>query len=170
MNNIINIVDFATHYTVDVVKEQVDFANKVNFDKLSYMRLRHLVSITDLSAKEIVKIINLGIRLKGQLKKKVGNKKVLSGKTLAMIFEKPSLRTRLSFEVGMTQLGGHAIYLGPNDIQMGTREPLSDIAKVTSSMVDVIMARTFSHQTIQNEVTPDKTRLHPRLHPRCGMH
>lgn len=65
-----------------------------------------------------------------------------------MIFEKPSLRTRLSFEAGMTQLGGHAIYLGPADIGLGTRESIADVAKVTSSMVDLIMARTFKHMSI----------------------
>ncbi len=66
-----------------------------------------------------------------------------------MIFEKPSLRTRLSFETGMTQLGGHAIYLSPADIGMGKRELVSDTAIVTSSMVDAIMARTFSHETVE---------------------
>ena len=66
-----------------------------------------------------------------------------------MIFEKPSLRTRISFEIAMTQLGGHAIYLGPNDIQMGKRETSYDIGKVTSSMADLIMARTFEHKVIE---------------------
>jgi len=74
--------------------------------------------------------------------------KLLAGQTLAMIFEKPSLRTRLSFEAGMTQLGGHAIYLGPADIGLGKREAVSDIATVTSSMVDIIMARTFTHKHV----------------------
>lgn len=112
------------------------------------MKLRHFVSITDLTASEINKIITFGIKLKKELKRKGKNKNLLQNKTLAMIFEKPSLRTRLSFEVGMTQLGGHAIYLGPSDIQMGTREPVSDIARVTSSMVDIIMARTFAHKSV----------------------
>ena len=112
------------------------------------MKLRHLTSITDLTASEIKKIINRAIILKKQLKSNRKAKKLLTTKSLAMIFEKPSLRTRISFEIGMTQLGGHAIYLGPSDIQMGTREPVEDIAKVTSSMVDIIMARTFSHDSI----------------------
>lgn len=114
------------------------------------MKLRHLVSITDLSSKEIVKILDLADKLKKELKTKSKNKPLLERKTLAMIFEKPSLRTRLSFEIGMTQLGGHAIYLGPADIQMGTREPVSDIARVTSSMCDIIMARTFAHKTVED--------------------
>ena len=104
------------------------------------MKLRHLTSITDLTSYEIKKIINRAIILKKHLKSNGKAKKLLTAKSLAMIFEKPSLRTRISFEIGMTQLGGHAIYLGPSDIQMGTREPVEDIAKVTSSMVDIIMA------------------------------
>jgi ornithine carbamoyltransferase len=69
-------------------------------------------------------------------------------KTLAMIFEKPSLRTRVSFETGMSQLGGHAIYLAPADIGLGTREPVQDVARVIGRMCDGIMARTFSHDTV----------------------
>lgn len=73
----------------------------------------------------------------------------LSGRTLAMIFEKPSLRTRVSFETAMTQLGGHAIYLAPADIGLGTREPVHDVARVLGRMCDGIMARTFSHETVE---------------------
>jgi len=65
-----------------------------------------------------------------------------------MIFEKPSLRTRVSFETGMTQLGGHAIYLGPSDISLGKRESVPDIARTLDHMVDIIMARTFSHASV----------------------
>ena len=72
----------------------------------------------------------------------------LAQKTLVMLFEKPSLRTRLSFETGMTQLGGHAVYLGPADIGLGTRESIADIAKVASSMGDILMARVYSHATL----------------------
>ena len=71
-----------------------------------------------------------------------------AGKTLAMIFEKPSLRTRVSFDVAMTQLGGSAMYISPNEIGLGSRESVPDVARVLSGMCDAIMARTFSHQTI----------------------
>jgi ornithine carbamoyltransferase len=73
----------------------------------------------------------------------------LAGKTLAMVFEKPSLRTRVTFEVGMWQLGGHAVYLGPQDIQMGTRESVGDVARNLERWVSGIMARTFAHGTQQ---------------------
>ena len=105
---------------------------------------KHFLSITDFSEKEILLILKKAIALK---KSKRANT-LLKNKTLVMIFEKPSLRTRISFEIGMTQFGGHAIYLGPSDISLGKRESVSDIAKVTSSMADIIMARTFSHQSV----------------------
>lgn len=105
--------------------------------------------ITDLSAREIDQVLQISLKLKNKLKAKGQNKNYFQGKTMVMIFEKPSLRTRISFEIGMTQLGGHAIYLGPSDIQMGKRESPSDIGKVTSSMADLIMARTFKHKTIE---------------------
>ncbi|MFP4588363.1 MAG: ornithine carbamoyltransferase [Candidatus Bipolaricaulota bacterium] len=113
------------------------------------MKSCHLVTIADLSAEEIWEVLDLARELKSDLKSGKTHA-VLSEKTLAMIFLKPSLRTRVSFEVGMTQLGGHAIYLGPNDIKLGERETTEDIALVLSRYVDGIMARVFGHQTIED--------------------
>ena len=110
--------------------------------------LRHFVSIQDLAQKEILKVLALAEKLKRELKKRSRNKKLLDGKTLVMIFEKPSLRTRVSFETGMTQLGGHAIYLAPSDIGLGKRETIEDSSRVLSRMADIIMARTFKHETV----------------------
>lgn len=101
---------------------------------------KHFLSITDLTAKEIWQVFALA---------KKQNKPVLKGKSLAMIFEKPSLRTRLSFEIAMTQLGGHAVYLGPSDIGLEKRESVADVARVTASMADMIMARVFKHETVE---------------------
>lgn len=112
-------------------------------------KLRHCLRITDFTAKELETILKLSAKLKKELKATGKNRPLLKDKTLAMIFEKPSLRTRISFEIGLTQLGGHALYLGPADIQMGARETAHDIGVVTSSMADMIMARTFSHSTIE---------------------
>jgi len=74
----------------------------------------------------------------------------LAGRTLAMIFQKPSLRTRVSFEAGMTQLGGHAIYLGPGDIRLGERESVEDVARTLSGMADLVMARVFGHHLVED--------------------
>lgn len=112
------------------------------------MTKKDFLSITDLSAKEIWQVFKLTKKLKKELKQKGKNQEILKNKTLVMIFEKPSLRTRLSFETGMTQLGGHAIYLAPSDIGMGKREPIKDVARVVSSMADIVMARTFKHETV----------------------
>lgn len=109
------------------------------------MKSTDLVSIHDLPREEIEEILDLASRIKREPK---AFSTALLNRTLAMIFEKPSLRTRVSFEAGMTQLGGHAIYLGPADISMGKRESVADIARTLSGMADGIMARTFSHQAI----------------------
>jgi len=112
-----------------------------------YMKGRHLVSLSDLTAEEIYQIFDLTKKLK--LERYSGRyDELLAGMTLGMIFEKPSLRTRVSFEVAMSDLGGHAIYLGPGDISMGKRETTEDIATVLSSMVHGIMARTFKHESV----------------------
>gem|GEM_PF-168695 len=107
---------------------------------------RSLVTLADLNPDELHKIIKLA----GKVKKKPGDfAKNFRRKTLAMIFMKPSLRTRVSFETGMTQMGGHAIYLSPNDISIGKRETTEDIAIVTSRYVDIIMARVFGHDIVE---------------------
>jgi ornithine carbamoyltransferase len=111
------------------------------------MNVKDIVSLASLSAEEIYEILETARNLKLELNAGVKHE-MLHGKTLAMIFQKPSLRTRVSFETGMTQLGGHAIYLGPEDIKLGKRETTEDIAIVLSGYVDGIMARVFEHQTI----------------------
>ena len=106
---------------------------------------KDLISIHDLTAEQVAAILDTAIKVKANPE---DFEEFLRGCTMAMIFEKPSLRTRVSFETGMTQLGGHAIYLGPNDISLGKRESVPDIARTLDRMVDIIMARTFSHQSV----------------------
>ncbi|MGE3062284.1 MAG: ornithine carbamoyltransferase [bacterium] len=108
---------------------------------------KDLVSILDLSQKEVLDLFKIAKKVKKEVKK--GKyRDCFNQMTLAMIFEKPSLRTRVSFETGFTQLGGHAIYLGPKDISLGSRESVPDIARNLDRMVNIIMARTFSHKSI----------------------
>jgi ornithine carbamoyltransferase len=108
---------------------------------------RDLLRLTDLSRAECEALFALAVDLKGALKS--GKPRpLLQGKTLAMIFEKPSLRTRISFETGMFQLGGHAIYLAPWDIRLGERETVADIARNLARVVDMIVARTFHHRVL----------------------
>jgi len=104
---------------------------------------KDLLSIVDLRRKEIEHLIKEARRMKQE-----GAQPLLSGKTLALLFEKPSLRTRVSFEVAMYQLGGHSIYLSPEEVGMGKREPAADVARVLSRYVDGIAARTFSQETL----------------------
>ncbi len=107
---------------------------------------KHLLSIKDLSEKEILEIVDLGIKLKKSPKKQM---KTLSGKTLLMIFAKPSLRTHLSFEVAMHQLGGHPIFYNLGDSTLGKKESIKDFSKVISRYVDVVMARLYEHKDIE---------------------
>jgi ornithine carbamoyltransferase len=113
---------------------------------------RDLTSIFDLTKDDIYEIFSLSARLKEAVKKGVEHK-ILKDKTLAMIFEKPSLRTRVTFETGMTQLGGHALYLAPQDIQLGKRESVPDVARNLSRWVNLIMARVFSQATVTGLAT-----------------
>jgi ornithine carbamoyltransferase len=106
---------------------------------------RHLISIHDLTAAEVAGLFRLAAEAKAQPGRFAN---ALAGKSLGMIFEKSSTRTRVSFEVGMVQTGGHALFLSSRDIQLGRGEPIGDTAQVLSRYVDGIMARTFAHQTV----------------------
>jgi len=108
---------------------------------------KDFLAITDLTEEEIHEIFRLAKDLK-EKQKRGKEYQPLKGKTLAMIFQKPSARTRVSFEVGMFQLGGHAVYLAPSDIGLGKRESVADIARVLSRYNDGIMARLFGHELI----------------------
>jgi ornithine carbamoyltransferase len=104
---------------------------------------RDFLSLADISPDELRLVIETAVRLKRD-----GGAGLLAGKSAALVFEKPSLRTRVSFELAMQQLGGHAIYLSQNEVGMGVREPVKDIARVLNEYVDVIIARTFAQSTI----------------------
>ena len=109
---------------------------------------KNILTLDELDSKEIEHLLELAIELKKEQKK--GNQKpTLQNKTLAMIFEKPSTRTRVSFEVGMLQLGGHAITLSSDNLQMSRGETISDTAKTLSRYVDAIMARVYDHDTLE---------------------
>jgi ornithine carbamoyltransferase len=108
------------------------------------VRGRDLLSIADLSPDEVQTILQTAL----SLKRDGGGADLLAGKTLAMVFEKPSLRTRVSFDVAMQELGGHAIYLNQAEVGLGQREPVADVARVLSRYVDIIAARTYSHHTV----------------------
>lgn len=110
--------------------------------------MEHLLCLAELGPDEIWHILNTARDLKAQWKAG-GNRPILAGKSLAMIFEKPSLRTRVSFEMAMVQLGGHAIYLSPAEIGLGTRESEADVARVLSGYADGIEARVFAHRTVE---------------------
>ena len=108
---------------------------------------RDLLRIADLTTGEIEHVLDLAGRLKTELVARTPHA-LLSGRTLAMVFEKPSLRTRVTFEVGMVQLGGAAVHLAPGDIRLGERESARDIARNLERWVDLVMARTFLHQSV----------------------
>ncbi|HUE76272.1 MAG TPA: ornithine carbamoyltransferase [Chloroflexota bacterium] len=109
---------------------------------------RHLIRIADLTPDDIREIVTLARRLKAERGSREG-RMLLAGRSLAMVFEKPSLRTRVSFELAMVELGGRALYLSPDEVQLGKREPVEDIARVLSRYVDCIVARVFSHLDVE---------------------
>ncbi|HWO94043.1 MAG TPA: ornithine carbamoyltransferase [Dehalococcoidia bacterium] len=109
------------------------------------MRGKDLLSIADFGREELERVITTALAMK----RNGGGAGLLRHRTLALLFEKPSLRTRVSFDAGMAQLGGHTIYLSQSEVGLGTREPIADVARVLDRYVDVIAARTFAHQTVQ---------------------
>ena len=106
---------------------------------------RHLISIHDLTREQVAGLFDLAAAVKANPREYA---RALAGQTLGMIFQKSSTRTRVSFEVGMLQLGGHALFLSSRDIQLGRGEPTSDTARVLSRYLDGVMARTFAHQDV----------------------
>jgi len=106
--------------------------------------MNHFLAISDLSSGEVQDLLDLAIKLKEEYFKK-GNPPYFKGKVLGMIFQKPSLRTRVSFDMAMRHMGGDALYLSPNEIGLGKRESIADIARVLSGYLQALMARTFDH-------------------------
>jgi ornithine carbamoyltransferase len=134
--------------------------------------LKHFISLADLTPEEIESLLALATRLKTEWQQG-GNKPLLRGKSLAMLFQKPSLRTRVSFEMAMVHLGGHALYLSPNEVGMGGRESVPDVARVLSGYVDAIMARVFDHdhilQLAEHASVPVINGLSDYNHPAQGL-
>ncbi len=108
--------------------------------------IRHVLTIADLTDQELVRLFRLAARCKRSPK---ATRQVLSGKTFASVFQKPSVRTRVSFEVAVRELGGASIYLGPDDAQLDQREPVKDVARTLSRYVEGIIVRTFRHEQVE---------------------
>jgi ornithine carbamoyltransferase len=106
--------------------------------------MKHFLAVSDLSSGEVQDLLDLAVKLKEEYFKK-GNPPYFKGKVLGMIFQKPSLRTRVSFDMAMRHMGGDALYLSPNEIGLGQRESIADIARVLSGYLQALMARTFDH-------------------------
>ncbi|PID49104.1 MAG: ornithine carbamoyltransferase [Proteobacteria bacterium] len=130
--------------------------------------VRHFLKLDDLTPAELMALINRAITLKAMTKRGEMHQP-LQNRTLAMIFEKASTRTRVSFETGMAQLGGHALFLSPNDTQLGRGEPIEDSARVISRMVDMVMIRTFEQEKLERFAeysrVPVINALTDRFHP-----
>ena len=112
------------------------------------LKTKNLLTLAELTSKEFIELINYSIKLKKEFKNG-GNKPILKNKTLTMIFQKPSTRTRVSFEAGMYQLGGHAITLSSNDMQLSRGESIEDTAKTLSRYTNCIMARVYDHELLE---------------------
>ena len=132
------------------------------------MSARHFLSLLDFSPEELRRLVGRAIELK-ELHRRRADPAPLKGRVLGMIFEKSSTRTRVSFETGMVQLGGHAVFLSPGDTQLGRGETVEDSARVISSMVDMIMIRTFAHTIVErfaaSSSVPVINALTDRFHP-----
>ncbi len=146
--------------------------------------MRHFLTLKDYTKEEILEIIDLALTIKQEQKAQKPHP-YLAGQTLAMIFEKSSTRTRVSFEVGMFQLGGHALFLSNRDIHLGRGEPVKDTARVISSMCDMVMIRTYEHSKLEEfsrySAVPVINGLSDSYHPvqliadymtmvECGVH
>ncbi len=129
---------------------------------------RHLLTIADLSSDELCRLLDAAAALKRALAQGRPHP-FLSGRTLALLFQKPSLRTRVSFEVGMRQLGGSSLYLSPAEVGLGERESVADVARVLSRYVDVVVTRTFLHEDVdtfaRHATVPVINGLSDRFHP-----
>src|SRR5512144_1958944 len=134
--------------------------------------MKHFLAIADLSSAELQDLLDLALKFKEEHFKK-GNPPYFKGKVLAMIFQKPSLRTRVSFDMAMRHCGGDALYLSPNEIGLGKREAISDIARVLSGYVHALMARVFEHEHVlqlaQWSEIPVVNGLSDYNHPCQGM-
>ena len=128
------------------------------------MKGKDLLSIGDLAPDDVWRIIDRAIELKRQ-----GASPILAGESLALLFEKPSLRTRVSFDIAMHQLGGHSVYIPQSEVGLGTRESISDVARTLSRYVNIIAARTFTHATVESlaehATIPVINALSDREHP-----
>jgi ornithine carbamoyltransferase len=133
-------------------------------------RVRHFLSIADLDASELGRLLDSGAAMKAGA---TGRDAPLKGRALAQIFEKPSLRTRLSFDIAMVELGGHSSYLSPAEVGLGRRESVPDVARVTSRLVDLVVLRTYAHDTIEefarHSLVPVINGLSDLSHPCQGL-
>jgi ornithine carbamoyltransferase len=139
--------------------------NAAQTASLASSRIRHYLSVADLSPDEILRLLQRAL----ELKRFRTTEHQLAGRTAALVFQKPSLRTRMSFEVAMLQLGGHAVYLSPAEVGLGQREGAVDVARVLSRYADVIVARVFLHSDVaalaENASVPVINALSDREHP-----
>ncbi len=134
--------------------------------------MKHFLTLADLTPEQMRHVLDLAVRIKSEWKSGV-NTPYLKDKVLGMVFQKPSLRTRVSFDVAMLHLGGNALYLSPDEIQLGKRESVADVARVLSRYVNIVMARVFAHADIvalaKDATVPVINGLSDYSHPCQGM-